>query len=127
MSAPNLIWWLPLTWVQLLTNWNCCSLSVSGQLQRATPSPSPKLETTKPLLPELGAPFSPLRGSAPSKKAPRPFVLGSPGMLAPGIPKPVIGVPLSGLLVTGLYLKYPNRKSVSQLVVSVLLKPVARL
>src|SRR5229473_4090779 len=44
MSAPNLMVWLPWVRVQLLTNWNCCSLSVSGQLQRATLRPLPKLE-----------------------------------------------------------------------------------
>src|SRR5580765_7954160 len=44
MSAPNLMVWLPCVRVQLLTNWNCCSLSVSGQLQRATLRPLPKFE-----------------------------------------------------------------------------------
>src|SRR5579862_5643590 len=114
-------------WVQLLTNWNCCSLSVRGQLQRATPRPSPKLEITQPLLPALLVQFWPLSGSGPSRKAPSPLVLGSPGILAPGIPSAVIGVPLSAFCVWGLYLKYPNRKSVSQVVEMVLLNPVARL
>src|SRR5260370_30000544 len=49
MSAPNLMLWLPWTRVQLLTNWNCCSLSVSGQLQRATLRPLPKFDVTPPL------------------------------------------------------------------------------
>src|SRR6266446_1859236 len=44
MSAPNLMVWLPWVRVQLFTNWNCCSLSVSGQLQRATLRPLPKFE-----------------------------------------------------------------------------------
>src|SRR6266700_1785217 len=126
MSAPNLIWWLPFIFVQLLTNWNCCSLSVSGQLQRATPKPSPKLEIAWPWLPFAGAPPSPLMGSGPSKNAPRPAVLGSL-VLAPGIPKVVIGVPLSGFEACGLYLKYPNRKSVNREVLRVLVKPVDRL
>ena len=38
-----------------------------------------------------------------------------------------MGVPPSGFFVTGLYLKYPKRKSVSQLELKVLLKPVAKL
>src|SRR5467141_2823502 len=49
MSAPNLRVWLPWERVQLLTNWNCCSLSVSGQLQRATLRPFPKFENMPPL------------------------------------------------------------------------------
>src|SRR6266702_66531 len=49
MSAPNLMLWFPWTRVQLLTNWNCCSLSVSGQLHRATLRPLPKFENV-PLL-----------------------------------------------------------------------------
>src|SRR6266850_3955193 len=58
MSAPNLMVWLPWLRVQLFTTWNCCSLSVSGQLQRAILRPLPKLENmpgppTSALPPEL--------------------------------------------------------------------------
>src|SRR5882672_2374942 len=68
MSAPNLMVWLPWVRVQLLTNWNCCSLSVSGQLQRATLRPLPKLEN----MPLLVSP--PLL----KKKADNPPVVGRP-------------------------------------------------
>src|SRR5216683_2387027 len=68
--------WLPWTRVQLLTNWNCCSLSVSGQLQRATLRPFPKLENTPP------TPLSTLAVSAlPSllnRKPDSPPVVGRP-------------------------------------------------
>src|SRR5580704_96404 len=68
MSAPNLRVWLPWVRVQLLTNWNCCSLSVSGQLHRATLRPLPKFENV-PLVvsPELL-----------KKKADNPPVVGRP-------------------------------------------------
>src|SRR5579864_6405911 len=110
MSAPTLMMWLPLVLVQLLTNWTCCSLSNNGQLQRAGPSPSPKLETTQPALPLLAAQPWPTIGSPPNEKKPNPAVLGSL-VFAPGIPKSVIGVPPSGFAVTGLYLNQPKRKS----------------
>src|SRR6266481_9140264 len=114
MSAPNLMVWLPWVRVQLLTNWNCCSLSVRGQLQRATLRPLPKLENT-PL------PVSPL---LLKKKADNPPVVGRP--LIPeahcvfatvlvvfrhGYPRATMdAVPWSGYAVCGLYLKYPKRK-----------------
>ena len=96
MSAPNLYWWLPTTFVQLLTNWNCCSLSVSGQLQRATFKPSPKFEVMLP---------PPLFAAAVIKKAARPEVAVFPRFMF-GMPNVFIGlVPSSGLCVWGLYLK----------------------
>src|SRR6267154_5967428 len=125
MSAPNLIMWFPLILVQLFTNWNCCSLSVSGQLQRATPKPSPKIEITQPWPPLLVVQFWPLIGSEPRRNAPSPAVLGSL-VFALGIPKLVIGEPPSGFWVCWLYLKYPNRKSVSNELLSVFVKPLAR-
>src|SRR5579863_3532961 len=98
MSAPALKMWLPFVFVQLLTNWNWSSFSVKGQLQRATPRPSPKLEiaSAPPLL--LGAPPSPVDASDPRMNEPKPAVLGSL-VLALGIPKVVMGVPPSGLWV----------------------------
>src|SRR6185369_9622991 len=126
MSAPNLIWWFPLILVQLLTNWTCCSLSVRGQLHRATPKPSPKLEITRPCPLFAGAPPYPLIASGPSWKEPSPAVLGS-SVFAHGMPKSVIGVPPSGFCVCGLYLNQPNRKSVNSELLKVFVKPVARL
>src|SRR5882757_3469163 len=97
MSAPNLMMWLPFVLVQLLTNWTCCSLSVRGQLHRATPRPSPKLDTTQPAPPLLGAQASPLSdpGEPARLNKPKPPVFGS-SVFAPGIPKSVMGVPPSG-------------------------------
>src|ERR1700732_1211463 len=109
--------WLPWVRVQLLTNWNCCSLSVSGQLQRPTFSPSPKFEKV------------PYDESPPElKKIPeKPVVSGVP-KFRPGNPRAVIGVlPASEYAVCGLYLKYPKRKSVSHLAPIALVNPVARL
>src|SRR4029077_10585278 len=119
MSAPNLMVWFPWVRVQLLTNWNCCSLSVNGQLQRPTFSPSPK--PLEPLEPEMLP--------APLKMNPeRPPVLVVFGMFKPGKPKVVIGVWFaSEYAVCGLYLKYPKRKSVSQCVPIALVKPEAKL
>src|SRR2546422_292974 len=110
MSAPNLNWWLLCILVQLLTNWNCCSLSINGQLQRPTFNPSPKLE--------IGPTFWKL-GSPEVNKSPK-FTLGMPSAVAASEPS-------SGLCVVGLYLKYPNRKSVNRDALKVLVKPVARL
>src|SRR5215472_278530 len=45
MSAPNLIEWLPHILVQFVTPWYWFSSSTSGQLQRPTLRPSPKLES----------------------------------------------------------------------------------
>src|SRR5712664_280773 len=116
MSAPNLNWWLPLIFVQLLTTWNCCSLSVSGQLQRPTFKPSPKPE------------FEPFAKPFPPKKnEDKPVVSGVP-WFNPGIPNPFIGVlPASEYAVCGLYLKYPKRRSVNSVAPSALSKPVAKL
>src|SRR5437868_831709 len=100
----------------LATHWNCCSLSISGQLQRATPSPSPKLvpEAPEPLVPSMS-------------NSPNPEVKLSP-RFAFGMPKFVIAlVPASGLSVTGLYLKYPKRKSPNNDELNVLVTPVAKL
>src|SRR5580704_11523076 len=112
MSAPNLMVWLPLILVQLVTHWNCCSLSVSGQLQRPTPNPSPQLTVEAPL---KNPPFADeADGVWFRRKPPHPEVVAAvlPGIFALGIPAEVIGVaPTSGFDATGLYLKYPKRKS----------------
>src|ERR1700686_1662276 len=126
MSPPTLMMWLPLVLVQLLTNWSCCSLSVSGQLQRAGPRPSPKLETTQPAPPLLAVQPWPTIGSPPKEKKPKPAVLGSL-VFAPGIPNAVMGVPASGFAVIGLYLNQPKRTSVNNELLSVLVIPVDRL
>src|SRR6266403_2136877 len=118
--------WLPFVLVQLFTNWTCCSLSVSGQLQRAGPRPSPKLEITQPLPLSLSVQPWPTIGSPPKEKKPKPAVFGS-SVLAPGIPKSVMGVPPSGFLVVGLYLNQPKRTSVSHVLLSVLVTPRAKL
>src|SRR6266404_3428918 len=126
MSPPNLIMWLPFVLVQLFTNWTCCSLSVSGQLQRAGPRPSPKLETTQPLPPSLSVQPWPTIGSPPKEKKPKPSVFGS-DVLAPGIPKAVMGWPPSGFFVIGLYLNHPKRTSVSNVLLIDLVSPVDKL
>src|SRR4029453_2138423 len=125
MSAPNLIVWLPCILVQLLTNWNCCSLSVSGQLQRPILRPSPKEERV-PLPEPVGPPFK-VNWNPES-----PPVTGGPTIpgpeFNPGNPSVSIGESLaSEYAVCGLYLKYPKRKSVSHLLPIALVKPVARL
>src|SRR5215472_1103109 len=112
MSPPTFTMWLRIVLVQLFTNWTCCSLSVNGQLQRAGPRPSPKLETTQPAPPLFAVQPCPTIGSPPKEKKPKPAVLGSL-VFAPGIPKSDMGVPPSGLAVTGLYLNQPKRKSIS--------------
>src|ERR1700731_2250636 len=127
MSPPNLIMWLPLVLVQLFTNWTCCSLSVSGQLQRAGPRPSPKLEITQPSPPLLSVQPWPTMGSPPREKKPRPAVFGSLGLLAPGIPNAVMGAPPSGFFVIGLYLNQPKRTSVSKVLLIVLVSPLDKL
>src|ERR1700680_2515679 len=119
MSAPNLMVWLPWERVQLFTNWNCCSLSVSGQLQRAMLRPLPKDE-------KMPLPVSPPeRNRTPDN----PPVVGKPlipeaqfvfgrvlTVFRHGNPRPSIGAVFwSGYAVCGLYLKYPKRKSVSHL------------
>src|SRR5580693_6617260 len=115
--------WLPCVRVQLFTNWNCCSLSVNGQLQRPTFRPSPK--PFEPLEPEMLP--------APLKMNPeRPPVSGGPAIpvpeLSPGSPSLSIGdCDASEYAVCGLYLKYPKRKSVSHFVPKVFVKPVAKL
>src|ERR1700730_7548761 len=118
--------WLPFVLVQLFTNWTSCSLSVSGQLQRATPRPSPKLEIMQPLPPSLSVQPWPTIGSPPKEKKPRPAVFGSL-VLAPGIPNAVMGVPPSGFFVIGLYLNQPKRTSVSNVLLIVLVSPVDKL
>src|SRR4029077_18523640 len=118
--------WLPFVLVQLFTNWTCCSLSVSGQLPRAGPRPSPKLETTQPSPLLLSVQPWPTIGSPPKEKKPRPLVFGS-GVLAPGIPKAFIGCPPSGFCVIGLYLNQPKRTSVSNVLLIVLVSPVDKL
>src|ERR1700722_12997621 len=100
------------------TNWNCRSRSISGQLQRATPSPSPKLERLADVLLPLELSIS---------NSPKPEVKLSP-RLALGMPKAVIAAtPASGLLVSGLYWKYPKRKSPSSVELKVLVVPTAKL
>src|SRR5581483_10308489 len=97
-----------------MTNWNCCSLSIKGQLQRAIPNPSPNVGHW-PLL-------FPLKSNSP-----QPDVNLSP-KFAFGIPTSVMGgFPSSGLCVIGLYLKYPKRKSASNVGLKVLVTPVAKL
>src|ERR1700687_771947 len=118
--------WLPFVLVQLFTNWNCCSLSVSGQLQRAGPRPSPKLEIRQPLPPSLSVQPWPEIGSPPKEKKPRPAVFGSL-VLAPGIPNAVMGVPPSGFFVIGLYLNHPKQTSVSKVLLLVFVSPVDKL
>src|ERR1700719_3080230 len=102
MSAPNLMVWLPCVRVQLFTNWNCCSLSVKGQLQRPMFNPSPKEERVP--FPEPAVP--PFRLNW---KPERPPVVGGPAMplpeLRPGNPSVSIGVFVaSEYAVCGLYL-----------------------
>ena len=100
------------------THWNCCSLSIRGQLQRATPNPSPKFDRFVDVLLPLASTMS---------NSPNPEVKLSP-KFALGMPKEVIGVvPPSGLFVTGLYLKYPKRKSPSKLELKVFVTPAAKL
>src|ERR1700676_152427 len=103
--------WLPFVLVQLFTNWTCCSLSVSEQLQRAGPGPSPKLEITQPSPLLLSVHPWPTIGSPPKEKKPRPAVFGSL-VLAPGIPNAVMGLPPSVFLVFGFFLNTPNGTSV---------------
>src|SRR5579872_2272863 len=118
MSAPNLNWWLPLILVMFPTHWNCCSRSMRGQLQRATPRPSPKFDSFDPVL---------FPAELTMSNSPRPDVKLSP-MFALGIPKFVIAVvPASGLFVIGLYLNQPNRKSPSSVELKVLVAPIAKL
>src|SRR5215470_7392334 len=113
MSPPNLMVWFPCVFVQLLTNWNCCSLSVNGQLQRPIFKPSPK--ALKPPVPLKSKPDRPPVTGGPATPGP---------LLSPGIPKPSIGEAFaSEYAVTGLYLKYPKRKSVSHFVPTGLVKP----
>src|SRR5450755_3317848 len=108
MSAPNLRVWLPCVRVQLFTNWNCCSLSVNGQLQRPTFKPSPKFGS-----PSFWAPDAPLFPPMVGKNEDNPPVVGG-HIFNPGIPNAVMGFEVaSEYAVSGLYLKYPNRKSVS--------------
>src|ERR1700688_308811 len=126
MSPPTLMMWVPLVLVQLLTNWSCCSLSVSGQLQRAGPRPSPKLETTQPSPLLLSVQPWPTIGSPPKEKKPKPAVFGSL-VFAPGIPNAVMGVPPSGFFVIGLYLNQPKRMSVSNVLLIVLVNPLDKL
>src|SRR5258708_39035781 len=47
-SAPNLNWWLPKIFVQLLTNCSPCSFSISGQLQRVILRASPRFPNPPP-------------------------------------------------------------------------------
>src|ERR1700727_1544578 len=102
----------------LPTHWNCRSRSTSGQLQRATPNPSPKLERFVEVLLPLELSMS---------NSPSPEVKLSP-RFACGIPKAVIAAtPASGLLVSGLYWKYPKRKSASKVELIVFVAPTARL
>src|ERR1700732_3473041 len=131
ISPPNLMVWLPWLRVQLFTNWNCCSLSVSGQLQRAASRPSPKAYVPALLLPNW--PFTPpLLPLFWNRKPDKPPVVGGPAIpgpeLSPGNPNVSIGdlVP-SEYAVFGLYLKYPKRKSVSHLTPMAFVKPVAKL
>src|SRR5258706_10922315 len=131
MSAPNLMVWLPCVLVQLFTNWNCCSLSVSGQLQRAASKPSPNAKAPPLLLP-TGAFTPPLLPLLVNRKPEKPPVVGGPAIpgpeLSPGNPSLSMGdwVP-SEYAVCGLYLKYPKRKSVSHLTPMGLVKPAAKL
>src|SRR5215468_10390791 len=117
MSAPNLIVWLPCDLVQLLTNCTCCSLSVSGQLQRPIFRPSPK--GVNPPVPLKSIPANPPVMGGPTMPGP---------LFRPGTPKPSIGDALaSEYAVCGLYLNQPKRKSVSHLVPRGFVKPAARL
>src|SRR5579859_336944 len=125
MSAPNLIVWLPCVRVQLFTNWNCCSLSVSGQLQRPMFNPSPNEESV-PFPEPAPPPFS------VKLKPGNPPVVGGPTMpgpeFNPGKPSLSAGVAFaSEYAVCGLYLKYPKRKSVSHLLPIGLVNPLAKL
>src|SRR5580765_544770 len=126
MSAPNLIVWLPSVLVQLFTNWNCCSLSVSGQLQRPIFKPSPN--GVKPPVPPKSMPARPPVVGGPTipwaQLVPAALLL----LFRHGTPNPSIGEALaSEYAVCGLYLKYPNRKSVNHFVPMGFVKPVARL
>src|SRR3984957_670146 len=103
--------WLPCVRVQLFTNWNCCSLSVNGQLQRPMFRPSPNEESVPFPLP-VAPPF------CVNWNPERPPVVGGPTIpgpeLSPGNPRVSMGEAVaSEYAVWGLYLKYPNRKSVS--------------
>src|ERR1700756_5386099 len=105
MSAPNLMVWLPCVRVQLFTNWNCCSLSVRGQLQRPMFSPSPK-EDRVPFPDPVGPP---LRVNWKPERPPV-GVVGGPAIplpeLSPGNPRASIGdLVASEYAVCGLYLK----------------------
>src|ERR1700688_5188976 len=86
--------WLPCERVQLFTNWNCCSLSVRGQLQRAASKPSPKAYAPPLLLPSC--PFTPpLLPLLVNRKPESPPVTGGPAMpgpeLSPGNPSLSMG------------------------------------
>src|SRR6266849_9561887 len=109
--------WLPWVRVQLFTNWNCCSLSVSGQLQRPIFKPSPK--GVNPPVPPKSMPAKPPVVGGPTTPGP---------LFKPGTPNPSIGEALaSEYAVCGLYLNQPNRKSVNHVGPMGFVKPVARL
>src|SRR6185369_4479163 len=112
MSAPNFHWWLPSTLVQLFTNWNCCSLSTKGQLQRPTFKPSPKFDH--------GVPVWNWKLGKPDVNTSPKFTFGIPNAVAASTPS-------SGLCVVGLYLNQPNRKSVNKVELNTLSKPAAKL
>src|ERR1700747_2912215 len=125
MSPPNLMVWLPCVRVQLFTNWNCCSLSVNGQLQRPMFKPSPN-EDSVPLTEPAFAPFR-VNWNPES-----PPVSGGPTMpgpeLSPGNPRASIGAWVaSEYAVCWVYLKDPERRSVSHLGPMGLVKPEAKL
>src|SRR6266852_1408205 len=132
MSAPNLMVWLPWERVQLFTTWNCCSLSVRGQLQRAILRPLPKLENM-PGPPTSALPFLLIKKPDKPPVEGRPaipeaqFVFGSVlTVFRHGNPRVSSEAePWSEYAVFGLYLKYPKRTSVSHLVPIGLVTPVA--